>query len=608
MQLQGLPDFQKPIISEGLQIFYPYEGEGKYVFMPDGLKLAERSDGSPDFMLEFIRGLSPALPPMPHGVLDFRVTPTYRTDQALGILREIHPGAMVEPAFFFSGKLVIQTLGGGSLPDDIKAPIQMAWNGLNEARSFLKISVDSATLIKRSLESDILSLQAYAELEMSGVSPRVPVKVKFDPETLLGALASLGDEKRIVQLSKVLEFFMRDPQSIPVEISGDLGGIDRREFSEAITDHLIDRFCSFTLPPGGVIEPYVSLPGKSQVGSGTFEWDLSEPLEVARAFIFNLKPLEAISDWTRDHKLDGICRETVVPAIQTGFLPVMFSANLPAQMFGVLMLGVNVRAPPNPPNRPQALSEFIELKPQEDSTRVVLRFSPAERPEYFFQTFAVIKDTGGPKELHGLETSHNGDYIELNPDDFPLDFVMVGVSKNLLKISVLRGSSRWSASGKAVELPFNLSIDRPSAAIAVPRGIEDVLLEIEAYPIDGPGSLKIGPIRTKVLKIEPCSFPEYGPHKILIECIFGGEVNLFAIDLLPESAPEPQASVLHFTLSEPKKEWSWIADSPFHSGYRYREHRNPDQVQAAWSEIKSAFENLVIQAKPGGIAKTGGIS
>jgi hypothetical protein len=600
VQLQGLPDFQKPIISEGFQIFYPYEGAGKHVFMPDGLKLAERTDGSPDFMLEFVRGLNPTLPPMPHGILDFRVMPTYRTDQALGILREMHPGAMVEPAFISSGKLVIQTLGKGSLPDDIKAPIQMAWNGLGVARSFLKISVDTATIIKKSLESDILSLQAYAELEMSGVSPRVPVKVKFNPGTLLEALASLGDEKRIVQLSKVLEFFMKDPQSIPVEISGDFGSIDRRGFSEAITDRLVDRFCSFTLPlEEGFMEPYISLPAKGQEVSGTFEWDLFEPLEVVRAFILNLAPLETISNWTKDHMLDGIYREVVVPAIQTGFLPVSISANLPAQIVGVLMIGVRIKAPPNPPYRPQEISEFSELNPQKDSARVVLRFSPAERPEYIVQTFVVIKDSSRLRELRGPETIHKDDYIELSPVDFPIDFAIVGASKKILKLSALRGSGKWSTLGTTVGQPFDLSIDRPSAAIAVPKDTDEVLLEVEAFPIDGSRSLKLGPVKTKILKVETCSFPEYGPHKITIECIFGVEVNLFAIDLLPESAPEAEANVLHFTLSKPKREWNWVTDSPFHSGYRYREHRNPDQVQAVWSEIKSAFEDLVIKVKSG---------
>ena len=102
MSLQGLPDFHKPIISDGLQIFYPYEDTGAHVFMPDGLKLAERSDGSPDFMLSLVRGLSPALPPAPHGMLDFRVVPSYRMDQVLSIIREKDPGAVIAPATFSS--------------------------------------------------------------------------------------------------------------------------------------------------------------------------------------------------------------------------------------------------------------------------------------------------------------------------------------------------------------------------------------------------------------------------------------------------------------------------------------------------------------------------
>jgi plasmid stabilization system protein ParE len=336
------------------------------------------------------------------------------------------------------------------------------------------------------------------------------------------------------------------------------------------------------------------------VGSGTFDWDLSEPLEVRRAFIFNMAPLEALNDWSKVNKLNRIYQDVVVPSIQTGFLPVKVSANLPAQIVGV-MIGVIIRAPPNLSNRPQALYEFIELKPHEYSARVILRFSPAERPEYSLQTYAVIKDVGGLRELYRPEISLSGEYIELSPDDFPIDFVMVKASRDLLQISVLRGLSKWSASGTTIEQSFDLSLDSPSVAIAIPKGIEDVLIEVEALPVDGSRSLKIGPIRTKTLNIKSYSFPEYGPHRIVIECIFSGDVNLFAIDLLPEDAPESEASFLYFTPNKSKRDWGWVADSPFHSGYRYREHRNLDQAQATWSEIKSAFENLVIEAKSGDV-------
>jgi hypothetical protein len=596
MSLQGLPDFHKPLTSDGLQIFYPYEDSGTLVFMPDGLKLAERSDGSPDFMLSLVRGLSPALPPAPHGMLDFKIMPSYRMDLALSIIRENVPGAVIEPATFSSGWLVIQALGSSDLPNDMRAPIQMTWNGLGVARSTLKVSAETAAIIKQSLASQILSLRAYAQIELSGVSPRIPIKVRFDPAELMEVLASaLGNENRIVPLSLVLEFFMRDLNSLPIEFSGDLVGVDRRELSETITDRLIDRFCSFTMPPDGLMEPHISLPSKGKVERGTFEWDLSEPLEVKRASILNLSSLEAVGSWIKEHNLDKIYQEVVVPVIKTGFLPISISSNLPDQMVGVLMIGVNIKAPSNMPYRPQALNESAELNPPDYSARVVLRLSPAERPEYSFQTFAVVKDGDGPKELSGPEVSHSGDMLMLDPDDFPISFMTIGANADLLGIADIRGKCSWSSSGGTADQLFSLSLNQPSAAIAVPRHIENPVIEVEAHPVDGSGILKIGPVRSKTLMIERYSFREYGPHRIVVECIFEGDENLYAIDLLPEAVPEIQATVQHFTASQPKREWSYVANSPFHGGYRYREHRSSDQPQAIWSDIRSAFENLMIQ-------------
>ncbi len=596
MPQQGLPDFHKPLTSDGLQIFYPYEDSGTHVFMPDGLKLAERSDGSPDFMLSLVRGLSPALPPAPHGMLDFKVMPSYRIDQALSILREKDPGAVIAPATFSSGWLVIQALGSSDLPTEMKAPIQMTWNGLGMARSTLKVSAETAAIIKQSLESQILSLRAYAEIEMSGVSPRIPIKVKFDPAELMEALArALGNENRIVPQSGVLDFFMRDLKLLPMEISGDLSGVDRRELSEAIMDHLIDRFCSFTMPQGSLMEPHIALPHKDQVESGTFEWDLSQSLAVKRATILNLSSLEALGAWTKEHKLEKIYQEVVVPVIKTGFLPVSISSNLPDQMVGVLIIGVNIKAPSNMPYRPQALNETIELNPPDYSARIILRLSPAEKPEYSFQTFVVIKDVGGPKELRGPEVGQSGDVLMLDLDDFPINFIMVGANTGLLGIADIRGKCSWPVSGSTVDQLFSLSLNQPSVALAVPKEIEDAVIEVEARPADGSGVLKIGPIRSKALTIERYSFPEYGPHKIVVECNFEGDENSFAIDILSEASPESQLAVQHFTPSQPKKEWGYVADSPFHSGYRYREHRSSDQPQATWSEIRSAFENLMIQ-------------
>jgi hypothetical protein len=74
-------------------------------------------------------------------------------------------------------------------------------------------------------------------------------------------------------------------------------------------------------------------------------------------------------------------------------------------------------------------------------------------------------------------------------------------------------------------------------------------------------------------------------------------MRLFAIDLLPEGEPESEAKVLFFTPSQPRKTWSWLAKSPFRSGYRYRPHHPTDIPVAKWSEVQSAFVSLKFQAQ-----------
>src|SRR5262245_32863400 len=99
MSLQGLPDFQQPIREGVLQIFHPYEGRGNFALAPDRLAIAERDDGRPDFKLELVRGKTV------YGMLDFRLQPGFRVEEALTLLRARYPEARLTRAVFASGFL-----------------------------------------------------------------------------------------------------------------------------------------------------------------------------------------------------------------------------------------------------------------------------------------------------------------------------------------------------------------------------------------------------------------------------------------------------------------------------------------------------------------------
>ena len=599
MSLKGLPDFQQPIQSAGFLIFYPFEGGREHIVVPDRLEIAERKDGRPDFLLEFVRGQNPFLPPAPHGVLDFRVRPHYRMEEALTFLRNRHPEAVLAPARFEGGFLRLRPAGDmDNVPDDLREPVPLAWNGLGIARYSSQISPSTATLLERSLRGELLLLYASAELEIKGVSPRLSIDVRFDPAELLEALVPLANEERHVAWEDIFEFFRQDLSTLPLEVSGERGGPELNQFAAAMTDRVRKRFGTFIPAPKVGAGPHLALDSPEEVGSGTFQWDLSEPFLALRPFVLSLHPLEAARQLVQDHGLGTVVRRTVVPSLATGVLPVSVSANLPPDRPGILSLGVTIRVPPWPPHRFQAVVESVELEPPEDAATIRLRLSPAEKPEYLFSTFVVTRDSGGIEQLEGEEIHHQGGRLDLTPDDFPVDFVPVEASRGLLEEAVVRGSLQWPDGESEVERSFELDLDEPAIALALPKGTDGATLEIEARAHEGSRTLHLGPIPAEGLHLGRHSFPEYGPHTIEIECVFDDNTQLLAIDLLPEDRVETpeEINVLHFTPARPKREWTWFAQSPFHPGYRYRPHSGPDEEAGEWSEVRSPFGPLKIHA------------
>lgn len=595
-----MPDFQKPIISEGVQILYPYEGFGKHVLLPDSLKLAERDDRSPDFLLEYVKGSEKELLKS-YGILDFRVTPSYSTDKANRILKEKHPDATIEHSYISSGKLVIYAIGGKcDISDNLISPIPMIWNVNGVARLFFKISDSHAALIEESLKSHVFPFQAYAELMISGVSPRVPTTVAFNPKSVMDALESLGDENRIVKLSEVLKAFtdfVKDPssKSLPIEISDK--DCDFQDFSEAIVDRLIQRFCSYIIfpPPQGSLEPYISLPSKGKLQNGSFVWDLSEPQEVERAFVLSLAPLDAVKDWTNNHQdLDGIFKKIEVPKLKGGCLELTIcSPQLFNKINNLHMIEVRLTTPPNPPYRKQEKCKCITLTPQINSVIENLVFSISEKPIFSYQTFAHLKFFGD--RIPGIiKEDYSSSSLILGNEDLPIDIKNVEASSELLKVSTIQGSISWlDTENRTVD--FDLSTTEPSVRIAYPKIVNDISYEIKATLLDNSKSLMTtGKLSSRTKRFDLSSFAEYGSHKIEIECIFGEDKESIQLDFMQEDS-QGKTTTLHFASENPKKSWVYFASSPFFSGYKFREHRGQNQVQNDWSEIKSAFEKLVIE-------------
>jgi hypothetical protein len=225
----------------------------------------------------------------------------------------------------------------------------------------------------------------------------------------------------------------------------------------------------------------------------------------------------------------------------------------------------------------------------------LLRLSPTEAPDYLFTTFAILDGHG--QQYEGQATQHSGDRLDLQPGDFPLSFVQIAADSELLELGDVRVVCRQTPNGSSFEQSFTLNRDQLSVVIALPKDTSRSVLEVEAHSKDGQRTLRLGPLPAETLRLGLMSFREYGSHKVEIECVFTGDMRLVAIDLLPEGRAETPAEIttLHFTPAQNKRDWTWLANSPFYAGYRYRLHGGTDGALGAWSETQSPFERLVIE-------------
>lgn len=598
MSLQGLPDFHQPLCTEEGDIYYPFEGAGSHALTPTHLEVAPQDDSRPDFRLSFVRGPNPVLPPEPHGVLDFRLRARYDAEKALASLRQRRDDATITPCSFTGGwfRLYPVRVVREDIPADLLRPARLAWNGLGIARCSQKVSQDGASLLEKALKDEQLLFHAKVELEIEGVSPRLPLQVSFNPGEMWRALQKLSDDAGGVTRDRVVAMFRQTPYPVALEITGDTLNLDRAEFAEVMTDRIRMRFGAPASAP--VIDDvgYFALSG-GDPGEGSFHWDLSEPMRALRPLVLFLHPLEAAQALVREAGIVAVCQRSIVPQLQTGVYAVAVTANLVAQPAGVEALGVTLEAPPQKPFRPRAVVQTVELQAPDFEDIVRLRLSPKEPLAYQYRTYMVQAFDGRVRKLDGEICSRQDDRLLLSPDDFPVSLIVIELAASLAKcVSSVTGRLSWKPSDAEDAGGMTFAFDASCLTLAVSKDSEEATLTFDITAPDKSQTLSAGPVPARNLTLGLHSFPQYGPHTVDIECQFPKGVALYAIDLLGEGQPETEVSVLSFTPNNPRKDWSWFAASPFHAGYRYRRHAPPGEEPSAWSNVQGAFEALRLDA------------
>jgi hypothetical protein len=605
MELIGLPDFHAPLRDDAPSgwgcAYWPFGGGTHCFLVPDALQLAIRADGTPDFELDILRPLAPGLPPAPRGLVDMSLKAVCGgIVAALAALRRLRPDATVEPAAPACGFLRFVPAASDA-PAALLEPIPIAPNGLGSLRHIRELSLEAALLLREELAQGTSTVTALAELEIIGVAPRLPIRVRFDPAALLAELGAQHGRRVVVRRDDLVARFRANRDRPLLEIVGVAAALATEctvaEFAEAMTDLVRLRYGAAAPSSGPCEGPALSLIGLEDTASeGNTEWDLAQPVPVCRPVMLRLDAFAALGAAARRSGLETLVSETTIPPIGLGSVTVDAAANLPPRRVGLRIVGADLIAAPRPPSRPDAVIKTAVFIPPEDKVRITLQLSPSETPTLAAHPFVWREGQSGPIRLDGTPREFPGGILTLGVDDFPVVFIPIEASDDLLSLARVHARCRWD--GSADPLEIELTVAAASAALALPLDVNNATLEFEAIPLQQPAqSIRLAPKPARPTHLSLASFPEFGAHSVVITVALPPDVPVAALDFRPEALPDEPASVttLAFTKTQASREWMWFAASPFAAGYRWRHHVD-GSVPGSWSDVQSPFQPLEVQA------------
>lgn len=570
MALIGTPDWERPVSFDAAALFASY-GDGPFRLAPS--RCAVMASGADDlpFQLELVRGLSAD---ESRAVLSFTLTADYETDAALVRAREVNSDATVAAIVLTDWQF--RFLPSPTLRPEtgILDPVLLLSNGVGTARLRMALAIEAGLLLESVLK-DGGTLPAVAEASALGVSPRVPVVVRFRSTDMLDDLRALADDAGAMPRSAIVDYFRQDVANLPLDLSGTAGAAATMAFAETMTDRVIARFGRFIAAQSMNDAPVVLLQPPSSAVS-TLTWSLSTPLTVVRRLAF---PVDMLSAAQRRVTSLGAASVIVrrdlasLPALGITRLTVMF--NLPVARSGIAALGVTLVFPPYLPHRPQPVIVTVPLEDDgTDMVEVTVRLSPGEPLRYRFTTFAVLENEAGTRQVDSPEMDGAGHTLRLTPDLLPIAFARVEATPALIQLATLRGTCSYEAAGMMHSVPFSLDTGNLSVAIAIPREHTGMSLKALAFSRDGGDVIALDPIESTDARFDLGAFPSYGPRQTVCLMRFDDAATIRGVSFLPAGAEDRPENIvtLAFTPTAPRVTMRWFASSPFARAMRYRAH------------------------------------
>ncbi|HTE24169.1 hypothetical protein [Flavitalea sp.] len=596
MSFKGTLDFQHVVQfdTEEMRVYYGYESNEVFV-LPDSLGIAVNGSGKPDFSITLVKAMHDLSPVSLYGTLDLQLSLNYPLEKAVSTMRLGGYTTSVIPATCSGGYLSLVPVNNTlEFPSELQSTISSNWNPVGPTKYLFRLEATTASLMKESLRNGSLLFKAIALLECKGLSPRLPLLVGFSPAEVLNQLhASVADANGAVDPNEVRMFFNRDASLLPITITGDRKDEIPGLFAEAISDRILKRFGKPAFPTDKSDKDLVQLGTSVEAGTGLFEWDLSEVIEVKRLVRVNLNPAEAVQLLSnQEGGIESSIKETLVPRLQTGFKYLNVSAILPDHRPNVLKAGVQIDVPPNVPLRMQAISETVNFAAPGDSSDIVLRYSPVETLNYNYRPFMLVQSINGVRKIAGSPGTANKARLLLNSDHFKAKIITIQAASDLLEIASL--NVVFGDETSIATMAYTIDNTNPILSVCIPEDEALPGMQISAISITS-GAIASLPDQPAVsMRVGLHHFKEYGFHSVKVCCNFSNGSSPVKIELMPDGTTDDlQPTLLFFTPTGNCKDFGYFTESPFLYTYKYR-FKKDDNTNGEWFPMQSPWVPLIL--------------
>jgi hypothetical protein len=559
----------------GAAVYAAFGDADAKVVLPDRLDIVTEANGTPAFLLTGIRPSmpTPANPPYSHLTFNLQAqSPRQPVGQASWQSAQIARG-------FLRFKL---SAAFGVLPIELSKPFSLDWSALSATLFSLRLSPEATTLIENALSRDTLPLLALAEVEIDGISPRLPLRVHVQARKALAILRGIAAQSSGVLARASLGRHLLAQASAALAWEG----ADRNDpllaepLAEALGDQLRLRFATPVPTPFDDGTPVVALPLDDADVPDNLTWDLAAPMLAPRALALGFDPFAQARKLVAASGIGSVVKRIVTPALSSGFQRIVVTSNVPQQPAGIDMLGFRLRFPPRPPHRPHEISKTVDVARTATGFADV-QLAPDEPVAWRSKCIAAVAGERGVEMIESPETAGEGSFAFAAAGSFPVRFIECTASPEILALADLLVTVTGKRRSHTFRIPLRLDKTKRRGFLAIPNDATDGAMLVEARSSTG-ASIALTPRGLDESAIDISHFPGYGARSITINIVFDDDSTHAAIEINPDALPD-RIDVLSFTPQMPRRDTGWFCADPFHPGFRWRWRARADEAERPWS-------------------------